>query len=525
MSEAEVDGGSSTGAVPQVRGEGRGRPSTAKGSGEPGAGQREFAHVVREQIFGPLASRGWSYARISERLGAGPWFGADVLRRIADGRCVPDREALEAVLDLVGEVSGTPVTREARDHVRQAYLRALEQARAGLHRWYMETFANDQLRAETARVRHQHLVQPSAGTGSGGDGGESAPHAALALRREVARHVDDVVRGGVVLPVRLLGPEPAEPVDVTAVLDEVDDVLQHVARVLHRAIAADEAAMAAAEARRPEPTPTPPPSPEPVPVPVPPTVVGHPGDGDDGPGRGGRVAGYVTTAVLVVAAVLLAAVYLPSLRDEDAGGGSDTATGPTASSTPGGGDGAGAGAGDGGDGNGGRGSGPGPVATGDRDGANGQGGQEEPDATATTPDDGGGTVDDPGDPEVSDDPTRPDTEQDTGPVLGGAGINASPRLDGADCSQPVVFTFSAAAQRPGTIEYTWHPDDRLIARGVQSRAGTMTFTAPNEQHEEFSVQLTGTQPGERVQGGMTVEVTSPQADRTVIGDSFDLTCT
>ncbi|MFD3839805.1 hypothetical protein ACFWWC_26680 [Streptomyces sp. NPDC058642] len=103
-------------------------------------------------------------------------------------------------------------------------------------------------------------------------------------------------------------------------------------------------------------------------------------------------------------------------------------------------------------------------------------------------------------------------------------MNASPRLDSADCSQPIVFILSAAAQRPGMIEYTWHPDDRVIARGLQDRPGTMTFTTTNEQHDQFSVQLTWTQPGERVQGGMTVEMTSSEANRGTGGDVFDITC-
>ncbi|MEU1276050.1 hypothetical protein [Streptomyces sp. NPDC005799] len=59
-----------------------------------------------------------------------------------------------------------------------------------------------------------------------------------------------------------------------------------------------------------------------------------------------------------------------------------------------------------------------------------------------------------------------------------------------------MFTFSAAAQKPGMIEYTWHPDDQLIARGVQDKTGSMTFIATNEQHDEYSIQLTGTHPGD-----------------------------
>ncbi|SNX88535.1 hypothetical protein SAMN06272735_8988 [Streptomyces sp. TLI_55] len=43
--------------------------------------------------------------------------------------------------------------------------------------------------------------------------------------------------------------------------------------------------------------------------------------------------------------------------------------------------------------------------------------------------------------------------------------------------------------------------------------------------DEFTVQLTGTQSGERVQGGLTVEVTSSDANRGTSGDIFAITCT
>jgi hypothetical protein len=46
--------------------------------------------------------------------------------------------------------------------------------------------------------------------------------------------------------------------------------------------------------------------------------------------------------------------------------------------------------------------------------------------------------------------------------------------DSADCSNLIVFTFSAAIQRSGTIEYTWHPDGRLPARGVQEETASTT---------------------------------------------------
>ncbi len=109
-------------------------------------------------------------------------------------------------------------------------------------------------------------------------------------------------------------------------------------------------------------------------------------------------------------------------------------------------------------------------------------------------------------------------------MLGGRGISVQPRSGTVDCSQPITFTFSAAAQRPGTIEYAWHPDDRLIARGYGDKSGSMTFTTTNEKHDTYVVQLQNTQPGDRVMGHMSLEVTSPQADSGVNGDGFDLTC-
>ncbi|MFE6286984.1 hypothetical protein [Streptomyces sp. NPDC057877] len=458
---------------------------------------------MREQIFEPLRARGWTYARISERLGAGPWFGAEALRRIAAGECLPDDPALEAVLDLVGEVSGVPVTREARDHVRREYLRALEAVRPKLHQEYLWTFVNEQLRADTARVRHQHQVQPTHDEAE-----RPGPHPALELRREVVRHVDEAVRGGVVVPVRLLGPEPPAPVDVTAVLDEIDEALQHMARALRRAVATEEAAMAGADAHSPEPSS------------APPTVLPQPDPGDDTLQRAGRAAAYTVTAVLLAAVVLLGYFFLPSLRDKIGGDGAGAA-GPTPSTLT---DAPDDGDADGGDSD--HGSTPDPATPSDKGDTDRDGpdGNQSPGSTTPTPEDEGANGNNRPSPDVTEQPSQLETDEDTGPVLGGAGINASPRLDSADCSQPVVFTFSAAAQRPGTIEYTWLPDDRLLARGVQGRTGTMTFTAPNEQHDEFAVQLTGAQPGERVQGGMNLEVTSPEADRTVIGDAFDITC-
>lgn len=152
-----------------------------------------------------------------------------------------------------------------------------------------------------------------------------------------------------------------------------------------------------------------------------------------------------------------------------------------------------------------------PNGGGDSGGGGGDPGGEDP---------GGGG----GDPGGGENQGTTSGQTQEGPVLGGYGVYVQPRTDTVDCSQPITFTFSAAAQRPGTIKYAWHPDDRLIARGYGSKSGSMTFTTTNEQHDTYVVQLQNTQSGERVQGHMSVEVTSPEADRGVVGDSFDLTC-
>ncbi|MEU0396532.1 protein kinase [Streptomyces sp. NPDC006208] len=110
------------------------------------------------------------------------------------------------------------------------------------------------------------------------------------------------------------------------------------------------------------------------------------------------------------------------------------------------------------------------------------------------------------------------------PILMGRSVYVQPRSDTTDCTKPITFTFSASARRAGTINYTWYPDQFLTDRGFRPRTGSMTFTAPNTQYETFEVQLQGTKSGDVVQGHMSLEITSPQADSGINGDQFHLTC-
>ncbi|MFJ3673824.1 hypothetical protein ACIPSE_46020 [Streptomyces sp. NPDC090106] len=484
---------------------GPGRPRKALPRSMPQA-QQDFADVMRDQVFNPLRAAGWPLEKISRRLSedGAAGFSTPTLSRIASGQRIPQPQVLEAILDLVGEVAGQPVPRAARQELDALRLRALAVASPGRYRTEILEHDNRRLRTERDRLYHLHTGSPDAPApqqdASGDDeaedavaeeaGAELLPPPVRTLRADTVVHIADVIAAGITLPARMMTPEPAEPVTILGVLQEIDDVLQHSARALHRALAADT------EDQPPDhPTPPAPPAPAAVIAPS------YDEPGTLRPAQTGCAPAVV--GLLVVAVLVLAYLYLLPLLDKDRTG--DTAT-PTASETV--------------------------TATTTRD--------PQPSDTprpGLTPTPDTGTDGDPGpgpsktkedSSQTSTGPTitftSPSTDQEQGPVLGGWGVNASPRLDAADCSQPIVFTLSAAAQRPGAVQYTWHPDDRLIARGVQDRPGTMTFTTTNEQHDEFTVQLTGTQPGERVQGGMTVEVTSPDANRGTSGDVFDITC-
>jgi hypothetical protein len=469
--------------------------------------QQDFADVLREQVFDPLRAANWPLERISRHLGqdGAAGFSTPTLSRIASGQRIPSAEVLEAILDLVGEVAQQPVPRQARQDVERLRLAALAVAAPGRYRQEILKHDNQRLREERDRLYHRHTDTAHAPAGPDLDqtvvddsletakqaGMEELPPPVRDLRADTVAHVDDVIAAGITLPSRMMEAEPQPPITVQGVLQEIDDVLQHAARALRRALAAD-----------PQDQPAGHPS-SPAPPAGPAAVIGPGYDEPEEPRHLREGCAPAVGGLLVVAVLVLAYLYLlPLLKDRQR-----QEAPPTASETV--------------------------TATTTRD-------RQLPDTPrpglTPTPETSNGTDPDPDrstsqktSSQTSTDPTvtitDPTTDQAEGPVLGGWGVNASPRLDAADCSQPIVFTLSAAAQRPGTVEYTWQPDDQLIARGVQDRPGTMTFTTTNEQHEEFTVQLTGTQPGERVQGGMTVEVTAPDANRGTTGDVFDITCT
>ncbi len=275
--------------------------------------------------------------------------------------------------------------------------------------------------------------------------------------------------------------------------------------------------------------------------------------------RGGRVMLAVLAVVAVIAAVAGLLVWHPFTEQPFAQGPSPTASssgavtagttgGPTSGSTAGAGSSAGATAtvagsttqGSGGGttsgptagttgGNSGTTHGPtggttgGPTGgntggTGDRGSSSGPSGSAS--SGSSQGPGGGGSHDNDDD---KNDKTGP-SQDSSQPVLGGTGVSVQPRSGTVDCSQPITFTFAASAQRTGTIEYSWFPDQFLIDRGYEPRSASMTFTTPNSQYDTYVVHLQGTHPGDTVQGAMAVQVTSPTVDRQKVGDQFALTC-
>lgn len=275
--------------------------------------------------------------------------------------------------------------------------------------------------------------------------------------------------------------------------------------------------------------------------------------------HGGRVMLAVLAVVAVIAAVAGLLVWHPFTEQPFAQGPSPTASssgavtagttgGPTSGSTAGSGSSAGATAGVAGSttqgsgggttsgptagttgGNSGTTHGPtggttgGPTGgntggTGDRGSSSGPSGSAS--SGSSQGPGGGGSHDNDDD---KNDKTGP-SQDSSQPVLGGTGVSVQPRSGTVDCSQPITFTFAASAQRTGTIEYSWFPDQFLIDRGYEPRSASMTFTTPNSQYDTYVVHLQGTHPGDTVQGAMAVQVTSPTVDRQKVGDQFALTC-
>ncbi|WP_369275799.1 helix-turn-helix domain-containing protein [Streptomyces sp. R11] len=446
---------------------------------------------MREQLFEPLRSAGWPLHRISGILREAKITGSSVptLSRIASGERLPSAEVLNALLDLVSEVAGRPVPSQARRQLLALRLQALAVADPKSYR--LEILEQDAGRLRGKCEGQIDQYEDAAMPAEADDHDCALPSPVLTLRADTAAHVEDVAAAGVPLPAGLMEPEPESTSTVLGVLYEIHDVLGHTSRALHRALAEADGDPDAAPAPAPKPS---------TPYTPPPALPSFDRSGGE---RGDWLAPAIAL-VLVVVLLVVGYVYLvPFLKKQRGTAAQESPSAPitaTETVTPTGGPG------------GGSTPRPGPTPTPDLDLG------DDPDPSPERP------TQEPSETDTTITITDPATEEETGPVLGGRTMNAEPRLDSADCSQPIVFTFSAAAQRPGTIEFAWHPDEQLIARGVQDRAGTMTFTTTNEQQDQFNVQLTGTQSGERVQGSMTVEVTSPEADRGTNSASIDITC-
>ncbi|MEU1710452.1 hypothetical protein ABZ478_34785 [Streptomyces sp. NPDC005706] len=102
------------------------------------------------QFFEPMKERGLGYAEISQRLRRrGSGFSETTLSRIGNGQRVPDRPVVAALLDLVGELAGDPLTKPVRDHVMAVYYRALGVTRPRQLREYQLTDKVEQLQAES----------------------------------------------------------------------------------------------------------------------------------------------------------------------------------------------------------------------------------------------------------------------------------------------------------------------------------------------------------------------------------------
>ncbi|MCW8382418.1 helix-turn-helix domain-containing protein [Streptomyces justiciae] len=312
---------------------GRGRPRKALAASMPPA-QQEFADVLREQVCDPLRVADWPLERISRRLGGEgrAAFSAPTLSRIASGQRIPSAEVLEAILDLVGEVAQQPVPRQARQDLERLRLAALAVAAPGRYRQEIVLIDNRQLRAERDRLHHRHTDTAHTAVGAGPEDGavddhgeespelseqagmEALPPPVRDLRADTVAHVDDVIAAGVALPARIMPDEPQPPVTTLGVLQEIDDVLQHAARALSRALATDPHDQPADHTTTPVP-------------PAAPAVIGPAYDEPAWPhgeraGCAPAVGGLLTVAVLVLAYLYL----LPLLKDRQEQGASPTAS-------------------------------------------------------------------------------------------------------------------------------------------------------------------------------------------------------
>jgi hypothetical protein len=107
-------------------------------------------------------------------------------------------------------------------------------------------------------------------------------------------------------------------------------------------------------------------------------------------------------------------------------------------------------------------------------------------------------------------------------IVIGMGVSASPRSGAVSCGSgsTVVFTFEVATRKAGTVHYVLRPEQGM---NLPERSGSLTFSAANTDRVRYEMPRTGS-PGQQLRGGLIAEVVSPEGDRGIVGDQYDLTC-
>jgi hypothetical protein len=208
---------------------------------------------MREQFFDRMKELGYDYNAISSKLG--PGFSPTTLSRIANGERVPNRDVLEAILDLIEEVAGDALTKPVREHVRQVYYRAAAVAKPT--KLFRDYLFDDKVEDVQARNDHQRRNELAARAAPEGESSDEEPsvgeelgedHPAVQVHNEAVQLVEEAVEEQIPLVRQPLVP-PDPPGDsglrstVEAILDRTDQIL----KVLRQSVARDIARLEAAE--------------------------------------------------------------------------------------------------------------------------------------------------------------------------------------------------------------------------------------------------------------------------------------
>ncbi|MFI5681946.1 hypothetical protein, partial [Streptomyces cellulosae] len=130
------------------------RPAAETHEDETSAGRHAFAAVAREQLFKPLVERNWTYRLTSDELD----IRVRTLNRISEGKHIPSLSTVEALVDMVGRVTGQPLTEEARAHLIAVYLSAVEETDPALHQRYLLKEEIRQMNAVNERLMRLNLA-------------------------------------------------------------------------------------------------------------------------------------------------------------------------------------------------------------------------------------------------------------------------------------------------------------------------------------------------------------------------------